>query len=221
MVIVVKVGGSLAADPQKLKTLCTQLEELAKKYPLIIVPGGGEFADCVRSLDKRFSLSAKATHRMAILGMDQYGLLLADLVAGSYVVDSLETASKTVLGRLTVFLPSKLMLSEDRLENSWDVTSDSITVYIADRLGADKVLLVTDVDGVFTSDPKTHPDAKLLPEVAVRDLLALNQKTSIDRYLPKILEKTGLECVVVNGLFPERLESILAGKNAICTLVTC
>ena len=57
------------------------------------------------------------------------------------------------------------MLSEDPLENSWDVTSDSIAVYIADRLQV-KVLLVTDVDGVYTNDPKSNPEAKLIKKLS-------------------------------------------------------
>ena len=87
---VVKVGGSLALYPEKLRALCTKLSEVSQKHKLIIVPGGGEFADVVRSLDKRFSLSCGASHKMAILGMDQYGLLLSDLMPNSVVVSKLE-----------------------------------------------------------------------------------------------------------------------------------
>ncbi len=72
---VVKIGGSLALYPDKLKELCIRLSEAAKKHKMVVVPGGGEFADLVRNCDKRFNLSCKASHRMAILGMDQYGLL--------------------------------------------------------------------------------------------------------------------------------------------------
>jgi aspartokinase-like uncharacterized kinase len=55
-----------------------------------VVPGGGEFADVVRCLDERFSLTCGVSHRMAILGMDQYGLLLSDLMPNSVTVCKLE-----------------------------------------------------------------------------------------------------------------------------------
>ena len=84
---VVKVGGSLAAYPEKLKALCAKLSEVSKKHKLIVVPGGGEFADTVRALDKRFNLSPAVSHRMAILGMDQYGFLLSHLLPDSCVVN--------------------------------------------------------------------------------------------------------------------------------------
>ncbi len=54
---VVKIGGSLVAYPEKLKSLCTKLSELSKNHSLILLPGGGEFADVTRNLDEKFSLS--------------------------------------------------------------------------------------------------------------------------------------------------------------------
>ncbi len=137
---VLKVGGSLALYPEKFKALCTELSLSSKKRRLIVVPGGGEFADMVRSLDKRFSLSCNASHKMAILGMDQYGLLLADLIPNSVAVSKLDEIEYFLgMGKLPVLLPSNLMLGEDPLENSWDITSDSIAVYIASRLNVSKV----------------------------------------------------------------------------------
>jgi aspartokinase-like uncharacterized kinase len=187
---------------------------------LIVVPGGGEFADVVRDLDRRFSLSSAAAHRMAILGMDQYGLLLSDLTLISLVADSLEDVADAGFGKLIVFLPSKLMLNEDSLENSWNVTSDSIAAYIACRLNASQLLLVTDVDGVYTNDPKIDADAKLIKKLTSKQLLDMNRRTSVDLYLPKFLLKSKIECIVVNGLFPERIEAILAGKEAVCTIIS-
>jgi aspartokinase-like uncharacterized kinase len=219
-ITVMKIGGSLSEKPEKLKALCAKLGELAKKHVLIVVPGGGEFADVVRDLDRRFSLSSAAAHRMAILGMDQYGLLLSDLTLTSLIADSLEDVADAGFGKLIVFLPSKLMLNEDSLENSWDVTSDSIAAYIACRLNASQLLLVTDVDGVYTNDPKIDADAKLIKKLTSKQLLDMNRRTSVDLYLPKFLLKSKIECIVVNGLFPERIEAILAGKEAVCTVIS-
>ena len=217
---VVKVGGSIAAYPEKLRALCVKLSEVSKRHRLIVVPGGGEFADVIRSLDERFSLSCGASHRMAILGMDQYGLLLSDLMANSVLVSKLEEL-KCFLdsGRLPVFLPSNLLLREDPLENSWDVTSDSIAIYIADRLDIRKVVLVTDVDGIYIEDPKKNPDAKLIKQLSANELLAMNKRTSVDKALPKLLSKMPIDCFVVNGLFPERVVAVLDGQDTVCTLI--
>jgi 5-(aminomethyl)-3-furanmethanol phosphate kinase len=217
---IVKVGGSLALNPEKLRALCTKLNEVSKKQGLIVVPGGGEFADVVRCLDMRFSLSSSVSHRMAILGMDQYGILLSDLIPNSVTVSKLEEIKHFLdLGRLPIFLPSNLLFKEDQLEKSWKVTSDSIAVYLADQLQALKVLLVTDVDGVYTKDPKKCPDAQLIKNLSASQLFAMNKRTSVDQTLPKMLVKTSINCFVVNGLFPERVEAVLEGRDEVCTQI--
>lgn len=218
-VTVVKVGGSLSQNPQALRALCVKLSELAKKHALVVVPGGAEFADCVRDLDKRFSLSSATAHRMAILGMDQYGLLLSDLMPNCRVVDRLEKAKSDSAGRLVVFLPSRFMFEDNALENSWDVTSDSIAAYVASLLDAERVLLITDVDGIFTADPKKVQDAKLIGQLTAEELLAMNKKTSVDAYLSKMLLKSKIKCYIVNGLHPERVEAILDKQKTVCTIV--
>lgn len=217
----VKVGGSLMLQPEKLRALCLKLSAASGKHRLVVVPGGGELADAVRELDKRFSLSNGASHRMAILGMDQYGFLLSDLTPNSVAVNTLEKTKKVLdSGKLPIFLPSHLLFSEDPLENSWDVTSDSIAVYLAGRMQSHRVVLVTDVDGVYTSDPKKYPGAKLIKNLSASELLALNKRTSVDKFLPKLLLNMRLDCFVVNGLFPERFEAILDGQETVYTLIT-
>ncbi len=217
---VVKVGGSLAVYPEKLRALCAKLSEVSKTYKLIVVPGGGEFADAVRTLDKRFNLSAEVAHRMAVLGMDQYGLLLSSLLPDSSVVNNLGKIQETLdSGKVPVFLPSRFLLSEDPLENSWDVTSDSIAAYIAGQLHACKIVLVTDVNGVYTCDPKKFKDAKLIRRLSARELLKMNERTSVDRFLPKLLLQLQAECFVVNGLYPDWIEAVLYGKKAVCTRI--
>jgi len=150
MEAVLKVGGSLAEDPASLAMLCQELSVLAKAHRIVIVPGGGKFADTVRKLDKTYNISDVVAHKMAILAMDQYGLFLSDVTPSSYVSYVLKEINNSVNGMLPIFLPSKLMFSKDPLEHSWDVTSDTIAAYIAGVLHAKKLVLVTDVDGIFS-----------------------------------------------------------------------
>lgn len=219
MEAVLKVGGSLAEDPASLTSLCQELSVLAKNHRILIVPGGGEFADTVRKFDKTYSLSAMVAHKMAILAMDQYGFFLSDITPNSYVSHSLKEISESVKGMLPIFLPSKLMFREDPLEHSWDVTSDTIAAYIAGLLHAKKLILVTDVDGIFSEDPEKNMDAKLIEELSAEQLQGWNKRTSVDKTLPKILLQTNLDCYVVNGRYPERIKLILENKKTVCTHV--
>jgi len=217
---IVKVGGSLALYPEKLRSLCAKISEVSKKHEIIVLPGGGEFADTVRNLDKRFNLSAAASHRMAILGMDQYGLLLSDLLSNSAITNQLDDTQRILdLGKLPVFLPSNFLFTREPLENSWDVTSDSIAVYIAGQLHASRVVLVTDVNGVYMSDPKKFSDSKLISKLSADDLLKMNKRTSVDKFLPKLLLHLQIECFVVNGLYPNRVYCVLDGQDTVCTII--
>ncbi len=217
---VIKVGGSLSETPEVLRDVCNKLSELAEKYTITVVPGGGKFADVVRDFDQRFSLPREVSHRMAILGMDQFGLLLSAATPNSRVTRSLGDLEKiSAMRKVSIFLPSHLMLKEDPLENSWDVTSDSIAAYVAKRLEAAKIVLVTDVDGIFTIDPKKNADAALMPEVSAAELLKLGRRTSVDRFLPKLLLDARLDCYVVNGKYPTRISHIMERQKTICTRI--
>ncbi|XHH09577.1 MAG: hypothetical protein ACFCUE_02815 [Candidatus Bathyarchaeia archaeon] len=216
---VVKVGGSLSQNPDALLALCERLSQLSTKHRIVVVPGGAAFADCVRDLDKRFSLSAKTTHKMAILAMDQYGLMLSELMPDCLVTDSLIETKVAANGGLVVFLPSRFMFLDDGLPNSWSVTSDSIAAYLSGKIWAEQLMLVKDVDGVFTDDPKLNQNAKLLNQLTARELADLAGSVCVDAYLPKLLEKQKLPCYIVNGLFPERVEAILNGQKTVGTTI--
>jgi aspartokinase-like uncharacterized kinase len=220
-IVVVKVGGSLAMYPQSLRTLCKKLSVVSKKHKLVIVPGGGEFADAVRNIDRRFNLTSATAHRMAIFGMDQYGLLLVDLTPEfTAVLEIDDVLGGLESGKVPVILPSKLMVSQDPLVNSWDVTSDSIALFIASKLHAEKLVLVTDVDGVFTGDPHKDKWASLIRKVTPSELSKNKQRSSVDRALPNLLSELKIDCYVLNGLFPERIESILYGQDSVYTLIS-
>ena len=184
------------------------------------MPGGGEFADTVRLLDKRFGLSDGVSHRMAILSMDQFGLLLSDLISDSYVSSELEDIINPANGMLPIFLPAKHLFSEDPFEPSWNVTSDTIAAYAADKLGAKKLILVTDVDGIFSENPRHSENLKLIEMMSAKELSDRNKRTSVDKTLPKMLLHARLECYVVNGRYPERIKLILEDKKTICTHIT-
>jgi aspartokinase-like uncharacterized kinase len=217
---VIKLGGSLLENPAALKALGVTLCRIGEKYRVMVVPGGGKFADAVRTVDEKFGLLAATSHRMAILAMDQYGLLLSHFIPHAHTCDSLTEAKRVSENKLvSIFLPSKLLLEEDPFKPSWDITSDSIAAYLATKLHAAKTVFVTDVDGIFSADPKKDQNAKLLDSVPATKLLELRKRTSVDKFLPNFLIKNSFDCYVVNGFYSERVANILLGKKAICTQI--
>lgn len=220
MEAVIKVGGSLAEHPADLRKLCQMLGTIARTHRVLVVPGGGKFADTVREIDKAYNLSSTIAHKMAILAMDQFGLFLSHITPNSHVSYSIKEMGKSVTGMLPIFLPSRFVFRKDPLEHSWDVTSDTIAAYIASVLHAKKLIVATDVDGIFTGDPKKDPNATLIKEMSAKKLLGWNNTTSVDTTLPKILLKTKLDCYVVNGRYPKRIKAILENEKPISTNIT-
>jgi aspartokinase-like uncharacterized kinase len=198
---VVKVGGGLGrgARDDALRALCLLLGKLGERHPLLVVPGGAGFADAVRDHDRRFGLRATTSHRMAILGMEQFGWLLSDLIPGAERCDDL---TRIGAGRTTVLLPAALPL--DALPVSWDVTSDSIAAWVADRVGAERLVLVKAVDDL-------HGHARL----TVAELAALRSER-VDAYLPTALEGARFETWVIG---PARVAELLERGTTVGTRI--
>jgi hypothetical protein len=213
---VIKIGGSLAKYPNALTLLCEKLPEFFKKCRFLIVPGGGAFTDVVKNFYRKFSLPELIAHRMAILAMDQFGFFLSAIIPSSRLVYSLNEAKTSDI--LPILLPSHLLFHVDIFEPSWKVTSDSIAAFVTDLLRVPKLILVTDVDGIYTADPKKNPKAKLIKGIKTEHLLKLG-RTCVDETLPSLLSKFDLECYVVNGKYVERIGRILEGKSTICTKI--
>jgi aspartokinase-like uncharacterized kinase len=196
---VVKVGGGLGRD-DALKGLCTALGALGERHPLLVVPGGGDFADAVRDADRRFGLSPETSHRMAILGMEQFGWLLSELIPGA---ERRADLARVGAGRTTVLLPAALPL--DTLPASWQVTSDSIAAWVAVQLGAERLVLVKQVDGLFADWPAT---GEPLARLSVAELAQL-RPGGVDEYLPVVLEGARFETWVIGGRDGARLNELV------------
>jgi len=130
---VVKIGGSVASRIEGI------LEELSGD--VLIIPGGWIFANAVRELDSERKLPSSAAHWMCIAGMEMYGYYISSL--GVKTTEKLERVKG-----IKVLLPY-CILKKSELPQSWDVTSDSIAVWVASKLGVKEVIKITDVDGIF------------------------------------------------------------------------
>jgi 5-(aminomethyl)-3-furanmethanol phosphate kinase len=154
---VIKIGGGLLGVPGALEAVCATVGAMGRREPIVVVPGGGPFADVVRELDRGDGLSADAAHWMAILAMDQYAHLLAERIDGAALVEESGTiAGVLAAGRVVVLAPSRWLRAADPLPHSWDATSDSVAAFVAGALDASRLVLVKPaevgedgVDGCF------------------------------------------------------------------------
>jgi 5-(aminomethyl)-3-furanmethanol phosphate kinase len=212
---VVKVGGGLAreAGDGALRALCMGIAEAGARHPLLVVPGGGDFADTVRDHDRRFGLRSQSAHWMAVLAMDQFGWALTDLIPGAARRTDLRPASD---GAVSVLLPTALLTQRDPLPASWTVTSDSIAAWVAGAAGAGRLVLVKPVAGLYRGWPAAgEPIARL----TVDELAAL-RPAGVDAHLPAALRAAGVETWVIDGREPSRLAELLDHGRTVGTQIT-
>ena len=198
---VVKIGGSLF--PNYAIDLAKQL----KGTDSLIVIGGGEFANLIRKYDSEISFSQETNHWTAIDCMDIIAKLVNDKVDSTKLAYSIDEAKKISDDGFTpIFIVSEFLRSEDPFECSWDVTSDSIAAYVSHLLNAN-LLIVTNVNGIYTQEPK-EPGSTFISKIDAKTMLNF-QESSIDVMLPSLLLKFGTNCYVVNGKYPERVLSLI------------
>ena len=145
--MVVKIGGGLLREDglDGLRRACDDVAEQARARPVLVVPGGGPFADAVRAVDRTVALGDRLAHRLALAAMDQLGIGAASSCcpARSRSQGSGAPAgARATAGRARVRRPADV-------PESWAVTSDSLAVLAAGAIGADQAILLKPVDGVF------------------------------------------------------------------------
>ena len=138
---VVKIGGSLLGSPELERWL-----EIFVKYSdgkIIIVPGGGVFANAVRDAQKLSKISDTCAHRLAVLAMDQFGHVLHGINPHlATAATEFEIDQRTWQHRAIVWLPSQMVLADDSIPQNWDVTSDSLAAWLAEKLQAKHLILL-------------------------------------------------------------------------------
>ena len=141
--LVVKIGGSLYKSYR-----LAQWVRALKTYPhrLVVVCGGGPFSDAVRDTQKIMRFNDTAAHEMALLAMEQYALALNnlfDLDLASTISDIEKLHTK---GHIALWRPSPMTLKASDLNPSWNITSDSLSAWLANQLSASALILIKSID---------------------------------------------------------------------------
>lgn len=176
--IVVKLGGSVIRAPD----LSNWLEAIvASPAPIVIVPGGGTLADEVRSCQQQLGFGDPAAHRMALLAMDQLAWAVAALQPGLEVGQD-EDALREILarGHVAVWAPYALVSGRTDVEATWRLTSDSLALWLAAQLGAERCYIIKSVALRHTT---------LSSEQLARDGV-------VDEAFPAMLADTGVSAII-------------------------
>lgn len=142
---VIKLGGSFYDSPDLNDWLKTIVQFGSGK--VVVVPGGGPFAEKVRQAQEQHEFNDHIAHHMALSAMDQFGLFLIgiaqsnglELVAARSQQEIEQVISEQ---RLPIWLPSHHLSTNSDIPQNWQVTSDSLAGYLALQLKAQQLVLI-------------------------------------------------------------------------------
>lgn len=192
---VVKLGGSLYGSD----LLRDWLDRLATvRRPLVVVPGGGPFADQVRAAQARYGFGDAGAHRMAVLAMGQMAYLLCALHP-AFVAAADPAAMQQAIARrrVPVWLPADMVLGEPAIAEDWRVTSDSLALWLAGRLQAQAVLLVK---------------SAALPGMPPLDVARLQNENLLDRAFHDHARRSKCPVWLIHRGHAAALDAVLDGR---------
>ena len=203
--VVLKLSGHLINYKEVIKETLRELRSLTNIAKFVVIPGGSVFADFVRELQGRVGFNDDAAHWLAIKAMEMYGTYILSLDESGLFVETynlLETYNALDNGKIPILMPYKVVRTVNELPHSWDVTSDSIAVYIASLLKANTVILAKPLDSVL------YPRDNLVKRMTITELHKLS-KDIIDPYTPELLYRVKTPLIIYNMLKPHLLRHIV------------
>jgi len=189
-VIIVKVGGSLYNTPE-LHHWLLALEEFSAQQSIVLVPGGGPFADQVRTAQELHHFDDDTAHHMAILAMKQFGLLLSALAPSCQTINTHDIPSTP----FSIWLPDDKLLSESSLLKSWDISSDSIALWLASKLKAKQLFLIK-----YTSSHATS-------------INELASKSIVDNGFAQLFANSNIDTKIINYQAYDNLSDYISNSN--------
>jgi aspartokinase-like uncharacterized kinase len=146
---ILKLGGSLAKGDR----LGQWLDAIrGQRGRIVVVPGGGPFADVVRRMQGEIGFDEVAAHEMAMVAMGQFGRALQNLRPGFELAETArDIGAVLAAGRTPIWSPRRMALAA-KLPASWDVTSDSLAAWLAGALRAERLILVKHATSAGAAD---------------------------------------------------------------------
>ncbi|MBI2021293.1 isopentenyl phosphate kinase family protein [Candidatus Daviesbacteria bacterium] len=222
------------------------------KYNLILVHGAGSFAHPIVKKNnlhlgmktlKQKGAFAQTVQSMLLLNrlitdqLNEYNLPIVVFPPHAFITQSNKNIKdfdystvKTALENNHIPLLFGDMVYDDKLGCSV-ISGDTIVTFLAQKLKADKVIFLSDVDGIFTKDPKKFADAKLIREINNQNLEDVLEGISANNphdvtgemkgKITSIKNELGsIETFIINGLKKNALVNLIRKKLSDCTRLT-
>ncbi len=223
---VIKLGGQSIIDRgrEAVLPLVEEIVAAREEHELLVTTGGGTRSRHVYAIGLDLGMPTSVLAKLGSSVSEQNALMLSLLLAphGGIKIghdDLVKLPAYMALGSIPVMHampPYGLWEEPPERGRIPPHRTDSGVFLTAEVVGARRCILVKDERGLFTADPKKNPDGHFIPEVEIRELLALDlDDLPVERSMLRALvsARSVREVLIVNGRDPGNLTRALAGEN--------
>lgn len=147
---IIKIGGSWLKNP-RLTNLLARIKKVRNK-DIVIVPGGGGFADSIRDVYNNTEMTERLGNKLALKSTELFAEYLKELDKDLSLTDNPKNFTKE---KINVWLPSKQLSQNNSFKNNWDSTSDSVAAWLGNKIMAEGIIFVKSVKA-FKSKNKLY-----------------------------------------------------------------
>jgi uridylate kinase len=227
MKIAISLGGSLLTgknneagirlNPEKYMKYAKIVKQLhSDGHELVVVCGGGKPARYLIETSKKLEASREIQDNLGVKSTHINALLL--MAALGDVADNSRIYQRG--SDLRFRQEGKILVGGGYKPGS---STDYRTVIFAEKIGADLIINATDVDGVYTKNPKIHDDAKKLTTLTCLRLEEIIRENT--RQIPgeyglfdlkgvRLAKKLSIPIVIINGTDPEEILRAVNGTHS-------
>ncbi|MCQ2056283.1 MAG: UMP kinase [archaeon] len=215
--VVVSIGGSVLIpgkeDSIYIKALANMLKEVSNEVYLIVVCGGGQVARYYSDVGKNLGGSIKQIDELCI-EVTKINAGLLSIALGENGLRSIHTNIENCINMTSVGKVSIMGGTES------GHTTDAVAAMIAKKYKANRIINASNVNAIYSDDPKKNPNAKRYSEMTIDELsmIIYNEhapcKSSIfDPLGVKIIRDSKIDLTVVNGRNLKELKNAILGKE--------
>ena len=233
--IVIKLSGSLFSQDssKELASLASLIIELSQKYQPIVIAGGGKVARNYISTARSFGLDEASLDIMGIEVSRLNAKLLSAAIEGAGGSARRSRTETLVyhsvprdLEEISAAAASGKIVVTGGLHPGQSTNATS--ALIAEKVGAVRFVNATDVDGIYSADPRKNPSAKLFSEITISKCLEIlgSENASAGSYdlmdivALKVIERSKIPTVVLKSDVITLRAVLLGGKELGTRIIT-
>ena len=138
--ICLKIGGSTLKSDSIAKCL-NLITSLEKK--ILVIPGGGEYANLVRKEQKRLGFDDLTAHNLCILSMIKVSMIFNSLIkVDAEFIKNIKKFSSSINESLGIWLPENEIAESINKYTNWENTSDSIALMVSKKINAKALVII-------------------------------------------------------------------------------